>query len=116
MKWIFLAASLASMFLVYDQLHQYVLFTSFGIAFGNFAAFCLQYEVPAQRAQQRVDERLQLGGLSADAQASLRSSKPPITAEDRAFRWDTLTMINVATGIAALGICAWGIMARMGMA
>lgn len=118
MKWIFLAAGIVSVYLVYGHTHQYVLFAAFAAAFINFATFCIQYEDPAKRARNRAEERLKQlkpGGLHADEQARLRSAKPNITAEDRATRWNAMTLLNLVSGLAALGFCAYGIMARMGM-
>ena len=117
MKWIFLAAAIASVGLLFGQVHQYYFFGAFGVAFVNFATFCLQYEDPANRARRRVEERmgqLKPGGVNADEMARLRSETPRITDEDRQTRWNAMTLLNLVTGIAALGLCAWGIMLRMG--
>ena len=83
MKWIFLAAAIASCFLIYNQAHQYVLFAAFGIAFINFATFCMQYEDPANRARFRAEERLKQlkpGGVDADELSRLRARSSPPTA------------------------------------
>jgi hypothetical protein len=117
MKWVFLAAAVASVGLLFGQVHQYFYFSAFGIAFVNFATFCLQYEDPAHRARRRIEDRLSRlkpGGIDADELARLRSATPAISAEDRAVRWNVMTLLHVATGIASLGLCAWGIMLRMG--
>ncbi len=112
-KWIFMVAGVAAVVMLYRWGHQYVMFASFGVLFLNFASFCLQYEDPAKRALARRDERLlhmKPGARNSEEVQSAQSSAPPILPQDRAFRWDVVTLINIVTGIAALGLCGYGVL------
>ncbi len=116
LKWIFVTAGITSVALLFGRASLYFMIGSFGVAFANFATMCLQYEEPANRARARMRERLahmKPGYQHSEEFQRAQSSTPKVLPEDRALRWDVLTVINLVSGVAALGLCAYGLMLMM---
>jgi hypothetical protein len=115
MRWIFLLAGMASVAALYGVGPPFALPMAFAALCANFTTFCLQYDDPANRARRRVATqlaRLSPSGLYAEEYQRLQSATLRITDEDRATRYGLMTIINLASGIVALGLVAWGLSLR----
>jgi len=105
----FLIAGVAGFALMIAFGSQIAIFAAFGVLFGNFATVCLQYNDAMDRARARVAGRLGRLHPNSDAHQRLESQALKPTAEDRQHQMNAMTSANLATGIACLAFCAWGL-------
>ncbi|MHC4710566.1 MAG: hypothetical protein ACYTA3_09100 [Planctomycetota bacterium] len=115
MRWAFLIVAVGAVVMLFGVGPAYAVYAAFLVLFVNFATLCLQYDEPLKRARQRVAERLSLlkpGGRNADLYQRLQSATPKPTADDRRVRYGPLTLLNIASGLAAAGLLVWGILLR----
>ena len=116
MRWVFLIIAAAAVVMLFGVGPSYAVYTAFLVLFVNFATVCLQYDDPLKRARQRVADRLSSlkpGGRNADLYQRLQSATPKPSAEDRCVRYGPMTLLNIATGVAAAGLLVWGILLRV---
>lgn len=116
MRWAFLIIALCAVVMLWGVGPTYALYAACLILFVNFATVCLQYDDPIKRARKRVAgqlSRLKPGGGHADLYQQLQSATPKPTADDRRVRYGPMTLLNIATGLAATGLLVWGILLRV---
>jgi len=115
MRWALLIVAVAAVVMLFGVGPAYAVYAAFLVLFVNFATVCLLYDDPLRRARQRVAQRLaQLkpGGRNAELYQRLQSATPKPTADDRRVRYGAMTLLNIATGLAAAGLLIWGIVLR----
>jgi hypothetical protein len=116
MRWAFLIIAVCAVVMLFGVGPAYAVYAAFLVLFVNFATLCLQYDDPVKRARQRVAERLSRlkpGGRNADLYQRLQSASPKPTADDRRVQYGPMTLLNIATGVAAAGLLVWGILLRV---
>ena len=116
MRWAFLIIAVCAVVMLWGVGPEYAVYAAFLVLFANFATVCLQYDDPVRRARQRVANqlsRLKPGGRNADLFQRLQSSTPNPTVDDRRVRYGLMTLLNIATGLAAAGLLVWGILLRV---
>ena len=91
----------------------YALFGSFLVMFANFATFCVLYDRPKDRARLRVADHLRRLHPNTDMAQRLATAPIAPTAADRHLGFGPMTVLNLATGIAGIGLLAWGIVLRI---
>jgi hypothetical protein len=115
MRWAFLIIAVGAFAMLFGVGPSYAVYVAFLVLFVNFATVCLQYDDPLKRARQRVTDQLSTmkpGGKQADLYQRLQSATPKPTAEDRRVRYGPMTLLNIATGVAAAALLVWGIVLR----
>jgi hypothetical protein len=116
MRWAFLIIAACAVVMLWGAGPRFALFVALLVLFVNFATVCLQYDDPIKRARRRVADqlsRLKPGGRNADLYQRLQSSSPEPTVDDRRVRYGLMTLLNIATGLAAAGLLVWGILLRL---
>jgi hypothetical protein len=116
MRWAFLIIGVAAVVLLFGVGPEYAGYVAFFVLFANFATVCVQYDEPLRRARHRVTERLSRmkpSGRNAELYHQLQSAAPRPTADDRRVRYGTMTLLNIATGLAATGLLVWAIVLRV---
>jgi hypothetical protein len=109
LRWLFLVAGIAALAIMFAVGSQIAIILAFGIVFGNFATLCIQFNGPVDRARARM--RSQLVGLqwNSDAHQRMDTATIAVTPADRAHPMNTMTMLNIASGVACFAMLAWGI-------
>jgi hypothetical protein len=116
MRWAFLIIAVCAVGVLWGVGPEYAVYAAFLVLFANFATVCVQYDDPIRRARRRVADRLSRlkpGGRHADLYQQLQSAAPKPTTDDRRVRYGPMTLLNVATGLAAAGLLVWGILLRV---
>lgn len=116
MRWAFLIIAVAAVVMLFGMQPKYAAYFAFLVLFINFATVCLQYDDPIKRARRRVAMRLsQMHPKGADPEfyQRLQSATPTPTADERRVRYGPLTVLNLATGIAATGLLVWAVVMRL---
>ena len=116
MRWVFLIIAVCAVVVLWGVGPEYAVYVAFLVLFANFATVCVQYDDPIRRARGRVADqlsRLKPGGRNADLYQRLQSSSPDPTVADRRVRYGFMTLLNIATGLAAAGLLVWGILLRV---
>ena len=91
-------------------------YISLAVFAASFASFCLLYDEPLKRARGRIAERmgrLSGQGVHAEEYQRLQSMAITPTDEDKQFRLTLVSGINVASGIAGLGMLVWAVLIRL---
>lgn len=114
MGWIFLLAN--SLAAILFGLHgpNIAFLASLALLATCFTTFCLIYEDPQRRANNRVNQRLAMistMGMHAEEMEHLRSRTPPMTAEDKRFRFSFISSIFLGSGIAGIAMLCWAVAA-----
>jgi hypothetical protein len=116
MRWLFLVAGVAAVAMLFGVGPSMGLLAAF-VALGlNFATFCIQYDDPVNRARNRVNHRISLlspGGVHTEELQRLQSSALNVTTDDRRVRYTFLTWVNLASGVASVGLLMWGLALRV---
>ena len=116
MRWAFLIIAVCAVAMLWGVGPEYAKYAAFLVLFVNFATVCMQYDDPIRRARRRVADqlsRLKPGGGQADLYQRLQSAAPKPTEADRRARYGPMTLLNIATGLAAAGLLVWGILLRV---
>jgi hypothetical protein len=109
MRWAFLGAAVCSFAILLGVGPRYGVYAAFLVMCVNFATLCLQYDDPIKRARSRI--AAQLRGLSphSDVAQRLETAVVKPTEEDRRLQFGLMTLLNLVTGLAAIGLLIWGI-------
>jgi hypothetical protein len=112
MRWAFLGIAVCGFASLWGAGPEHGLLLAFLVMFVNFATFCLLYDRPRERARLRVTE--QMRHLHPNSDPAHRLSTAPVTtsAEDRRLGLSPMTILNLATGVAGIGLLAWGLALR----
>lgn len=113
MRWTLLGIAACAFASLWGVGHGYVLFAAFLVLFANFATFCVLYDRPKDRARLRVTDQLRRMQPNTDAAQRLATAVIAPTVADRHLGFGPMTILNLATGIAGIGLLAWGIMLRI---
>ncbi len=113
MRWALLGIAVGGFLSFLGLDHGYALLAAFIVMFTNFATFCVLYDRPKDRARSRVAGLL--GRLQPNSDIAQRMATAPIatTAADRHLGVGPLTVLNLATGIAASCLLLWGLLIRI---
>jgi hypothetical protein len=115
-RWAFLVACLGAVAMLFGVEPKNALYTSFVVLCLNFATFCLQYDDALNRAKGRMATqmgRISSSGLHAEEYHRLQSTRVTTTAEDRVTRYGPMTMLNIVSGLAGIGLLTWGLIMRV---
>jgi len=112
-RWAFLLAGAFAFGLMIAYGPQVAIFATFGLLFGNFATFCLQYDGAMERARARVEARLGILDSKTDAYQRISSAVLKPTPADRMHPRNLMSTLNLITGIACVGIFVWGVVLWM---
>jgi hypothetical protein len=115
MRWTFLIIAACACAVLWGVGPEFALYAAFLVLLVNFATVCIQYDEPLRRAQARVADqlsRLKPGGEHADLYQRLQSATPEPTAAERHVGYGPLTLLNIATGLAATGLLVWALVLR----
>ena len=110
MRWAFLAVAVCAFALLIRVGPQYGIYAAFVVMVVNFTTLCLQYDDPVKRARQRIAARLSRLRPDVDLHQRLESAPVTPTAADRRVQYGPMTLLNIATGLAAIGLLIWGVM------
>lgn len=110
MRWAFLAAAVSAFAILFGVGPRYGLYAAFLVMFVNFATLCLQYDDPIKHARARVAAQLRGLNRNTDVAQRLETAKVKPTAEDRRRQMGPITLLNLVSGLAAIGLLVWGIM------
>jgi hypothetical protein len=113
MRWMFLVIAVCAFVSLWGMVSVYPLFFAFLVLFANFATFCILFERPKNRARLRVAEQLRQLNPNTDAAQRLATAPIAPTAADRNLGVGAMTILSLATGIAAACLLVWGIVLRI---
>lgn len=113
LRWILLGISFAALISVWGAVPGHYLLIAFLIFFANFASFCLLYERPMERARTRIASNLRLLNPNSHEAHRLQTAKARPTEDDQKLGFGPMVIVNLATGIASIGILIWGIVLRL---
>lgn len=116
MGWLFMLVCAAATALFFNIEPRMAFYIAFLILAANFASFCLLYDVPINRARERISQQMsQMSstGIQANEYQRLQSMKAVATDDDKRFRWTLMSSANFVTGIAGGVMLIWAIIARM---
>ncbi len=113
MRWMLLGVAICGFASLWGVAPGYALFAAFLVMFANFATFCLLFERPNERARFRVAEELRRLPANIDMAQRLETAPITLTAADRQLEFGPMTLVNLATGIAAIGLLICGIVLRI---
>lgn len=109
LRWLFLVAGIAAFAILFAVGSQLTVFLAFGLTFGNFATMCIQFDGPVERARARMKARLFALQPHSDAHQRMETATIKATSADRRHPMNTITALNLATGIACFAMLAWGV-------
>lgn len=115
MGWLFMLLCAGATALFFNVEPRMAFYVAFLILAANFASFCLLYDVPINRARQRISQQMsQMSptGMQANEYQRLQSMKVIATEDDKRFRWTIMSGVNIITGIAGGVMLVWAIIAR----
>jgi hypothetical protein len=112
-RWIFFGIAIAAPASLWGTGQPYMLLAAFLVLFGNFATFCLLYDMPMNQARSRVKERLRTLQPNSDLAQRLESAPIRLTSTDKRLALSPLTVSSLATGIAACVLLIWGLVSRI---
>lgn len=113
LRWLLLVAGIAAIALMLAVGSQLTVFLAFGLAFGNFATMCIQFDGPVDRARARMKAKLLAVQPQSDAHQRMETATIRATSADRRHPMNTMTVLNLATGIACFAMLAWGVVLWM---
>jgi hypothetical protein len=113
MRWTLLAIAGCGFASLWGVGPGYALFIAFLVMFANFATFCLLYDRPKERARLRVAEYLRRLHPNTDMAQRLATAPIAPTASDRHLGLGPMSVLNLATGIAAIALLIWGVVLRV---
>ena len=113
MRWTFLGIAFCAFASLWGVGPGYALLIAFLVLFTNFATFCVLYDRPSDRARERVAAQLRTLHPYADTAQRLATAPVTITAADRHLGIGPMTILNLATGIAATCLLIWGVVLRL---
>ena len=116
MGWIYMILSGIAAGLSFGAEPRIAFYLSLAVFAASFASFCLLYDEPLKRARGRMVERmgrLSGQGVHAEEYQRLQSMAVTPTDEDKQFRLTLMSGINVASGIAGLGMLVWAALIRL---
>ena len=116
MGWIYMIVSLAAAAMLYGTGHRPELIAALIVLSISFATFCLMYELPMNRAKQRIAGQLasiSSRGVHSEDFQRLQSMSVTPNADEKAFRWTPLSAMNMATGVAGAALLVWAIVVRV---
>jgi hypothetical protein len=109
MRWAFLGAAVCAFAILLGVGPRYGVYAAFVVMSVNFATLCLQYDDPIKRARARLAAQLSRLNPSSDLAQRLQTVVVKPTAEDSRVQFGLMTLLNFATGLAAIGLLIWGI-------
>jgi high-affinity K+ transport system ATPase subunit B len=109
LRWLFLAAGVAAFATMLVVGSQLAVVLAFSVLFANFATMCVQYNGPIDRARARMTASLRTLQPHSDAHQRLQTARITPTIADRRHPLTTLTVLNLASGIACISMLAWGL-------
>lgn len=109
LRWLFLVAGIVAFAIMLSVGSQLTVFLAFVLTFGNFATMCIQFDGPIDRARARMKARLLALHPNSDAHQRSETATIRATSADRHHPMNTITALNLATGIACFAMLAWGI-------
>ena len=113
LRWLFLSAGVAAFAIMLGVGSQFTVFLAFGLLFANFATMCVQFDGPVDRARARMKATLLTLHPNSDAHQRMETAAIKATPADRRHPMNLLTVLNLATGIACIGMLVWGVMLWM---
>lgn len=109
LRWIFLLAGAAAFAVMLAVGSQLAVILAFGVLFANFATMCIQFDGPIDRARARMKAGLLTLQPHSDVHQRMETATIRATPADRRHPMNTTTILNLASGIACLGVLAWGV-------
>jgi hypothetical protein len=112
MGWLYMIASAAAAALFFNQEPLIAFYIALVVLGVSFASFCLLYDEPVKRAAFRIAQRMSqisARGLHGEEFQRLQAMTAVVTAEDKKFRLTILSAINVASGVAGMGLLVWAL-------
>ena len=109
LRWLFLSAGIAAFAIMLAVGSQLTVFLAFGLMFANFATMCIQFNAPIDRARARMTAKLLALHPNSDAHQRMETATIKATSADRRHPMNTMTVLNLATGIACFAMLAWGV-------
>ena len=113
MRWMFVGIAVLAFASLWGMGPGYALFVAFLVMFANFATFCVLYDRPKDRARLRITDQLRRLQPNTDAAQRMATATITPTADDRHLGFGPMTILNLATGIAASCLLLWGILLRL---
>ncbi len=113
MRWMFLGFAACAFLSLWGLGHDFTLLAAFIVLFANFATFCILYDRPFERARLRVEANLRELQPNSDVAHRLATATITPTDADRHLGIGPMTILNVATAIAAGLMLMWGIWLRV---
>lgn len=113
LRWVFLVLAIAAVPAVWGLSAEYFVYAAVLVLFGNFASFCLLYDRPVDRARLRLAEQARGLPSYSDQAQRLQTAAVVPTAADRELGYGPMVMLNLGTGVAAVGLVIWSAAFRM---